>query len=219
MMNTYQNILFDLDGTITDSEKGITNSVAYALQKFDIYTENTSDLRKFIGPPLTDSFEKYFQFSQSDSIKAVNFYREYYNDKGIFENYVFNGIEELLIQLQAKDKNIFLATSKPEHYANIILKHFKLDPYFNFVAGSNMDGTRSKKSEVIQHIIDSLEIKDSNDCIMIGDREYDINGAKHHQMKSIGVLFGFGNKIELENAGADYIVNTVQDLSDLLLDY
>lgn len=216
-MNSYQNILFDLDGTITDSEKGITNSVAYALQKFDIPTENPSDLRKFIGPPLQDSFEKFHQFTKNDASKAVEYYREYYNDKGIFENYVFDGIENLLYQLKLKDKNLVVATSKPEYYANIIIKHFKLDDYFSLIVGSNMDGTRAKKNEIIQHVMNSLEIKHPNDSIMIGDREFDIIGAKQNQMKSIGVLFGFGSNEELENAGADHIVNTVQDLSNLLL--
>jgi phosphoglycolate phosphatase len=216
-MNSYQNILFDLDGTITDSEKGITNSVAYALQKFDIHVESPNELRKFIGPPLHDSFESYYQFSRNDAKKAIEYYREYYNDRGIFENYVFDGISDLLHQLKLKDKDLMVATSKPEYYANIIIKHFKLDDYFNLVVGSNLDGTRAKKNEIIEHVMNTLEIKHPNDSIMIGDREFDILGAKHHQMKSIGVLFGFGSKEELENAGADHIVNTVQDLSNLLL--
>ncbi|HUH73702.1 MAG TPA: HAD family hydrolase [Chitinophagales bacterium] len=218
-MDSYQNILFDLDGTITDSGKGITNSVAYALRKFDIEIKDTSELRKFIGPPLHDSFVKFYQFSNSDASKAIEYYREYYKDQGIFENYVFNGIEELLKQLKAKDKTLVVATSKPEYFANIIIKHFKLDDYFSLVAGSHMDGTRVNKDEIIQHAMETLQIKHGNHSIMIGDRKFDILGAKHHQMKSIGVLFGFGNHEELEKAGADYIVDTVQDLSDLLLPY
>jgi phosphoglycolate phosphatase len=112
---------------------------------------------------------------------------------------------------------LIVATSKPEYFAKIIIKHFKLDDYFNLVVGSNMDGTRVNKNEIIQHVIESLEIKHTNNSIMIGDRKFDILGAKHHQMKSIGVLFGFGSKEELENAGADHIVDTVQDLTNLLL--
>lgn len=216
-MNSYQNILFDLDGTITDSGKGITNSVAYALQKFDINIQDLSELRRFIGPPLQDSFVNFYQFSQKDASKAVEYYREYYRDKGIFENFVFDGIENLLQLLKAKDKNLVVATSKPEYFANIIIKHFKLDDYFSLVAGSHMDGTRVHKNEIIEHVMQTLEIKNPTHSIMIGDREFDIKGAKHHQMKSIGVLFGFGSKEELENAGADHIADTVQDLTNLLL--
>lgn len=216
-MNSYQNILFDLDGTITDSGKGITNSVAYALEKFDINIQDLSELRRFIGPPLQDSFVNFYQFSQKDASKAVEYYREYYRDKGIFENFVFDGIENLLQLLKAKDKNLVVATSKPEYFANIIIKHFKLDDYFSLVAGSHMDGTRVHKNEIIEHVMQTLEIKNPTHSIMIGDREFDIKGAKHHQMKSIGVLFGFGSKEELENAGADHIADTVQDLTNLLL--
>ena len=166
---------------------------------------------------MTQSFEKFYHFTPKDAKQAVEYYREYYADKGIFENYVFEGIEELLHQLKAKDKTLIVATSKPEYYANIIIKHFKLDSYFSLVTGSHMDGTRVKKNEIIQYAMSALNIKHPNDSIMIGDREFDIIGAKQNQMKSIGVLFGFGNRNELEQAGADYIVNTVEDLSNLIL--
>lgn len=215
-MNSVKNILFDLDGTITDSGVGITNSVAYALKKFDIPTENHSELQKFIGPPLTDSFQKFYQFSPEDSIKAVDYYREYYAEKGIYENHVFDGIQELLHQLKEKDKNLIVATSKPEYYAKIIIKHFQLDTYFSLVAGSHMDGTRVKKTEIIQHIMQTLNILNPKDAVMIGDREFDIIGAQQNQMKSIGVLYGFGNRKELEQAGADYIVENVQGLRNIL---
>ena len=136
-MSKYDIILFDLDGTLTDPGMGITNSVMHALKKYGIEVENRETLYKFIGPPLIDSFEKYYGFSHEEAVKSVDYYREYYADKGIYENEVYNGIEAMLQKLSEEGKKIILATSKPEPFAREILRHFDLDKYFLFAAGSN----------------------------------------------------------------------------------
>ena len=212
----YQYILFDLDGTLTDPGIGITNSVLYALGKYGIEVNDRSDLYKFIGPPLRDSFEVYYGFSKEDSKKAVEYYREYYKDKGIFENAVYDGAEDLLKTLKSSGKTLILATSKPEVYAKQIVEHFDIAKYFTYIAGSNLDGTRVKKDEVIQYALERYNITDLTKAIMIGDREHDILGAKEIGISSIGVLFGYGDRTELENAGADYIVDTVADIEKVL---
>lgn len=208
----YDVILFDLDGTLTDSGLGITNSVAYSLKKYGIEVADRTELYKFIGPPLKESFEKYYDFSAEESRKAVEYYREYYTDKGMFENKVYEGIEELLKEIRKAGKMAIVATSKPEIFARKILEHFKLAEYFNYIVGANMDETRTKKDEVILYVLKSCDIPDESKVLMIGDREHDILGAKRNGLDSLGVLFGFGNREELKKAGADYIAETVKDI-------
>lgn len=208
----YDVILFDLDGTLTDSGLGITNSVAYSLKKYGIEVADRTELYKFIGPPLKESFEKYYDFSAEESRKAVEYYREYYTDKGMFENKVYEGIEELLKEIRKAGKMAIVATSKPEIFARKILEHFKLAEYFNYIVGANMDETRTKKDEVISYVLKSCDIPDESKVLMIGDREHDILGAKRNGLDSLGVLFGFGNREELKKAGADYIAETVKDI-------
>lgn len=208
----YQYILFDLDGTLTDPGIGITNSVAYALKKYNINVKDRSELYKFIGPPLQESFVEYYGFSEEQSKKSVHYFREYFKDKGIFENVVYDGIEDMLTALKSNGKKIILATSKPDGFANEILKHFQLDQYFDFVAGATMNETRTKKGDVIKYALESCKINDLSEVIMIGDREHDIIGAKKCGINSIGVLYGYGNYDELHNAGATYIAETVADI-------
>lgn len=214
----YEYILFDLDGTVTDSALGITNSVMYALNKYGIAVNERSELNRFVGPPLHDSFKNFYGFSNEEANIAVEYYREYYVDKGIFENTVYNGIEELLQSLKENGRILILATSKPEIFAKQILEYFNLVKYFTYIAGSNLDGTRTKKDEVIKYAHESCNITDLTKSIMIGDREYDILGAKKVGIDSIGVLYGYGDSNELEKADADYIVNTVDEIGKILLD-
>lgn len=208
----YQYILFDLDGTLTDPGLGITNSVMHALKKFGIDIPDRAALYKFIGPPLQESFEKYYGFSNEKSELAIQYYREYFKVSGLYENEVYDGIEELLKNLKAQNKFVILATSKPEVFAVEILKHFQLDKYFDFIAGATMDETRVKKADVISYALDSCKISDLSSAIMIGDREHDILGAKQIGLDSIGVLFGYGSREELEAAGATYIASNVADI-------
>lgn len=217
MKNDFKYILFDLDGTITDSGEGITKSVQYALKNFDILVDNLEELYKFIGPPLKESFKEYYKFDEEKANLALIKYREYYADKGIYENNLYDGIIELLDKLKENGKTIILATSKPEVYAKQILKYFKIDKYFTFVAGSDFEETRVRKGDVIKYALEGAKISDLSKVIMVGDREHDIIGAKENNIKSIGVLYGFGNVIELTQARAEYIAKNTNELLDILL--
>ena len=211
-------ILFDLDGTITDPKEGITKSVAYALSKFGIKVDSLNELCKFIGPPLKDSFIEYYNFNDDEAEKAINYYREYFSDRGIYENQVYKGFEDILISLKENNKVLIVATSKPTIFAQKILEHFNLRKYFSFVSGSNLDGTRVKKSEVIQYALERNNIKDLSEVIMIGDRKHDVYGAKEIGIESIGVLYGYGDYEELYDNGANYIVNNVEELRKLIME-
>ena len=210
-------ILFDLDGTLTDPAEGITNSVAYALRRYGIEVSDNSTLNCFIGPPLTDSFEKFFGFSHEDAVDAVEVYREYYKPSGIFENKVYDGITDVLSRLKAAGKHVIMATSKPEFFACQIAEHFGFDCWFDLIAGSTLDGSRVKKHDVIEYALERYGITERDECIMIGDRLHDIEGAKKSMMKSIGVLWGYGSREELEAAGADFICESVADLFDMII--
>lgn len=210
-------ILFDLDGTLTDSMEGITKSVQYALKKFNIKVNDLNDLCKFIGPPLNESFMEFYNFSEEDAAKGVDFYREYFAEKGIFENKPYENIDKLLKKLKAAGKILILATSKPEPYALRIMDHFNLSQYFDFIAGSTLDGSRSKKSDVISFVLKENNITDLKKVIMIGDRKHDILGAKANNIQSIGVLYGYGDYDELLGAGADFIIKNIDELEKFLL--
>lgn len=215
-MKKYDVVLFDLDGTLTDPGIGITNSVMHALKKYGIEVTDRTSLYKFIGPPLIDSFERYYGFSHEEAVKSVDYYREYYKDRGIYENSVYDGIEELLKSQTEKGKKIILATSKPEPFAKEILRHFDLEKYFLFAAGSTMSETRTNKAEVIEYALSECGITDKSAVVMIGDREHDIIGAKKNGIDSIGVLFGYGSREELEAAGATCIAEKVEDIERYL---
>ena len=212
-MKNYQYILFDLDGTLTNSQLGITTCVAYALESFGIHTENPEELRKFIGPPLKESFVKYYNMTD----RAVEKYRERFATVGLYENEVYAGIPELLQKLKAQGKTLLVATSKPTVYSDKILEHFGLKEYFSYIAGSELDGTRVNKAEVIQYALEQMKITESEKIVMIGDKEHDMIGAGICGVDSIGVLYGFGEREELENHGATYIAETVSDLEKILL--
>ena len=211
-----EHILFDLDGTLTDPGLGITNSVIYALKKFNIAPPKNEELYTFIGPPLMDSFQKYYGMSKDESITAVKYYREYYVPTGMFENEVYEGIDELLSDLKESGRKIYLATSKPEVYAKKILEHYNLAHYFTFIGGSTLDETRVNKDEVITYVLDTINESDKDKFIMVGDRQHDINGAKKNGLQSIGVLFGYGDIEELTTAGATHIAGNVAELREIL---
>lgn len=215
-MKMYNYLLFDLDGTLTDSGEGIIHSVLYALKKFDIKVKDETQLYAFIGPPLAESFQKFYHFSQEQALQAVSYYREYFSEKGIFENKVISGMDTLLKELNCSGKNLVVATSKPEEYTIKILKHFNLISYFQFVAGATMDETRNSKTAVIAYALEHINAASKNEVVMIGDRKHDIEGAKDNDIDSIGVLFGYGDRKELEQAGANYIVENVEELRTLL---
>lgn len=216
-MEKYKYILFDLDGTITDSALGITNSVKYSLEKSGAEIPPYETLCKFIGPPLLDGFRDICGFETERAKAAVKYYREYYETTGLFENKVYDGIPELLKKLKLNGKSVILATSKPEKFAKIILEHFDLSRYFDFAAGASLDETRNKKDEVIAYALSECNITDKSRAVMVGDRHHDIDGAKKNGISCVGVLYGFGNREELENAGADYIAADEVELFDILI--
>ena len=214
---TKRYILFDLDGTITDSSEGITKSVQHALKKLGIEENDQAMLRRFIGPPLDESFEKFYGFDKEKALKAVDYYRERYSDKGIYENVLFDGIADMLEGLKSDGYIIALATCKPEIYVPTILK------YFDVAVGSELEGgERRHKNQVIDEVFVRLAAagladtgslsETKSQSIMIGDRKDDILGAKASGIDSMGVRYGFAEEQELEIAGADYIVETVEDI-------
>ena len=212
----YHTILFDLDGTLTNPGEGITNSVAYALEKWNIHVEDRTGLYPFIGPHLKDSFMDFYSFSEEQAEQAVACYREYFQDRGIFENVVYEGVEEMLKTLKASGRKIILATSKPEEFAVRILEHFHLAAYFDFIGGASMDGTRVKKADVISYALKEGKVTDLSGAVMIGDRKHDILGAAQAGLDSIGVLYGYGDEAELREAGALYLAGRVEDIAGLV---
>ena len=210
----FQNILFDLDGTLTDPGLGITNSVMHALRKHQIEVADRRELYAFIGPPLKDSFMKYYGFSEEDAVRAIDEYREYFRPRGIYENEVYPGVPELLQTLKENGRRLILATSKPDEFSIEIMKHFGLYEYFDFFSCATMNEKKVTKPEIIQYALDELKITDLDSCVMIGDREHDILGAKAAGIRSIGVLYGYGSREELEQAGATYISETVRGILD-----
>jgi len=210
--------LFDLDGTLTDPKVGIVKSVIYSLESFGISVDDPESLTAFIGPPIRQSFRSFCNFDDENVEKAVKKFRERYLDVGIYENVMYDGVDRMLQALTEIGKTLIIATSKPIHQAKTVLEYFNLFDYFTFISGSEVTGERSDKSEVILYALEQNNIDDLSRCVMIGDRKYDIIGAKTVGLKSIGVLYGHGDYAELSDACADYIVKNVDELSSLLLD-
>jgi len=208
--------LFDLDGTLTDPREGITRSVQFGLEHFGICENREEVLLKFIGPPLIDSFQNVTGLSYDDSVAAVAKYRERFSVVGLFENSLIPGVSEMLSQLSKTDKTICLATSKPDVFTLRILNHFGISGYFDFVGAATLDGRIGKKAEVIRTVLAHYPDAEASEFIMIGDRKEDILGAKECSLASVGVRFGYAEEGELEKAGADYIVGSVEELEDLL---
>lgn len=210
-------ILFDLDGTLTDPMIGITKSVQHALRAYGIEVEQLEELCPFIGPPLRDSFMKYYGLSSEQATGAITKYREYFSVDGLFENKEYPGIREMLSELKAAGKHLMVATSKPEVFAKQILDHFSMTEYFDFIGGASLDESRIRKGDVIQYVLEQSHITQLEQVVMVGDREHDVIGAIEQGLDCVGVLYGYGDRKELETAGADYIVSTVEELKSLLL--
>lgn len=206
----YKAILFDLDGTLTDSGEGVKNGFIYALDKFGM-TEKKENLDKVLGPPLYNSFREFFGLSHGDANLAVKYYREYYSDKGVFENKLYDGIDQLLGKLKAQGKRVIIATSKPDFYAIPVLKMFGIHDYFDFISAATLDGRLSKKSDIVKIAIENAGCEKS-EILMVGDRHHDIDGAKENGVDSLGVLYGYGDRAEMEKVGATYICESVEDV-------
>lgn len=217
-MKNFDVLLFDLDGTLTDSAEGIMNCAEHALNVMGIVEPDRSKLLRFIGPPLVDSFMDFYGMNREDAMKAVAAYRERYPVKGIFENRVYEGIPEALELLKKGGKRLAVATSKPEVYAMRILEHFDLAEYFEVVTGAELSGERNAKAEVIEECLKRLGSPDKGTVLMIGDRKHDVEGAKLCGVACAGVKFGYAEENELENAGAEYVFDTPIQLADAVLD-
>ncbi len=213
----FKNVIFDLDGTLTDPYAGIANSVNYALGKMKMPYADEKTLKSFIGPPLSDSFLS-LGLTLPEAKKAIDFYREYYSEKGIYENIPYPGIDALLQKLCGGGITCLVATSKPENFAVKVLEHFGIYKYFSVVCGPDISQLHSEKSDIIAEALNRLNIKDTQNCLMVGDRLFDVEGAHSRGVRAAGVLWGYGTKDELENAGADFTVKDVADLEALLVD-
>lgn len=209
-------VLFDLDGTLTDPVEGITNSVKYALKHFGIIENDMGKLKMFIGPPLIRAFTEYCGLSETDAKRALGEFRVYFENKGINENRLFDGTKDMLCELKKNGYFLAVASSKPEIYVKKILANFEIDRFFDFVGGSDMAETRADKCSVIEYCLKSIGSPDPSDCLMIGDRSHDVDGARQNGLCCIGVLFGCGTREELEHSGAAALARDMNELKDLV---
>lgn len=211
----YQAILFDLDGTITASGEGITKSVQYALEKLGIHQPDLKALEVFVGPPLMEQFQKYANLDEEQGRLAVEYYRERYSTIGIFENYPYEGIEELLGELKKHGYRVAVASSKPEQFVLQVLDHYHLTEYFDVIVGAEMNGQRTNKAEVVEEALHRLGMENDRDkVIMVGDKEHDVYGARACGIECLSVAYGYGTMEELIAAHPLKIVHSVQEVGD-----
>ena len=213
---SWQHVFFDLDGTITNSAPGITNSIIYARKKWGLEPGTNADYYRFIGPPMPQSYEEFWGFSHEDAVRFLEDYREYFSERGLFENEVYPGIMKLLEALRSAGKHLYIATTKPTGFSERIAERFGFARYFDMISGSSLTGDNSKYA-VIRKARDACRA-DMSDAVMVGDKSHDVEGAHEHGIPCIGVTWGFGGRDELEAAGADYIVDSADELRKLLLD-
>ena len=211
-MSKFKYILFDLDGTLIESGKGIMNAVKYALKKYGIDETNEAVLRSFVGPPLNQQFVKCYGFSAEKSLEAVLVFREYYETKGILENEMYTGIDKVLQQLKNQGKYLMVATSKPEKFAHNILAQHDLEKYFDFIGGSLTDGSRITKIQVLDYVLKTNKIENTDEVLMIGDTKFDILGAKNFDLKSMAVTYGYGTEKELMEAKPDFTAGSPEEI-------
>ena len=208
----YKNYLFDLDGTLTDPGLGIKNSIRYALEKYGLEPLTEGTLDRFVGPPLLDSFQRYCHVTEEESRALLRLYREYFSERGIFENRLYETTADTLAELRRRGARLFLATSKPEPFARKILEHFELDAYFTFIGGSTLEETRTDKGEVIRYVMETAKLQ-AEDSVMVGDRIYDVEGGRAAGLATVGVLYGYGDREEL--ASADRLITGLDELLEL----
>ena len=212
-----QYILFDLDGTLTDPGPGITNCVAYALEKFGIHPAGREELYPYIGPPLVPSFQEFHGLTADQAEQALGYYRERFSVTGLYENAVYPGIPALLAALREQGRTLIVATSKPEEFTNRILEHFGLAEYFAFVAGNTLEEKRPTKEAVIAYAREHFPDISGENAVMAGDRRFDVEGAHACGLPAVGVLYGYGSAAELTAAGADALATDVTALSHFLM--
>lgn len=210
-------ILFDLDGTVLDSKPGIFRSAKYALDALDYPMPDDVTMMEFLGPPLSDGFANVCGVREEQVADAVRLYREYYNGGGKFEATIYDGVRELLVALRQQGKCCCITTSKPHLFARQILEHFEMADLFDGIYGAEMDGTRGKKAEVVAYCLEQQSFT-AEDAVLVGDRHFDVNGAKALGIPCVGVLYGYGTKDELESAGAAALAETAEELLGILLE-
>lgn len=212
-MNKYEYVLFDLDGTLIDSGPGIMKSMAYALDKMGVQVDNPDILKKCIGPPLKESMRDIFNIEESRIGQAIDYYRECYSSGALYDANLYDGITEVLEWIQNSGRKILMATSKPEHFAKMIAEKMGFNQYFDFIGGSTMHETRTKKSDVIEYVLEQMGNPDRDIVVMVGDRKYDVIGAHECGIKAIGILYGgYGTREEMLDVHADYIADTPEDI-------
>lgn len=213
----YAVILFDLDGTLTDTVLGVTSGIKYALSKFGITDDNHERLVSFIGAPLLLAFQKHYSLSEDEARQAIVYYREYYKDTGIFETIVYEGIPDLLERLKNSGKRLLVATLKPTYFAELVLKQYDLREYFDFVFGPDLDSEGLTKTEIISVALARLPEVPKEHIVMIGDRYHDIVGAEKNGIDSIAVSYGFGTIEELQQAAPTHMASSAKELMTLLV--
>lgn len=216
MCNMIKYVFFDLDGTLTDPALGITNSILHALDKMNRPKPPREELYVFIGPPLLSAFQEYLGMTADEAELAIKYYREYFSVTGLLENSPYDGVGEMLASLREKGYRLCVATSKPEQFAVRILEHFGLAQYFEKICGASMDASRNSKTAVLEYLLGQMGEDAQNSAVMVGDRHHDIEGAENVGIPSIGVLWGYGSREELTEAGADRIAEKMRDLADIV---
>lgn len=217
MMKKYRYLLFDLDGTITDSFESVANCFIHALGYFGIEVKDISELKPALGPPLKDSFINLYGLDEEKADEAVIKYRQRYEIYNTIENKLYDNIKDVIIGLNNAGYKLILATSKPEKYANKILKYFGIDKYFYDVSGATMDKTRNEKIDILKHLIEKNSITDLKDAVMIGDRKYDLEAAEQLGIDAIGVLYGYGDIEELSKYKNVFLAPTPEMLYNYLI--
>ena len=212
----YDIILFDLDGTLSDSGPGIMHSVRYALAKYGIAGESEEALRRFVGPPMIESYMKFYGFDHEQAVQALAYYREDYLAGAIYMNTPYEGMEETLKSLKAAGKTLVVATGKPTSMAEDVLRHFGWEGSFSYIAGATRDESRSEKNEIIDYALDALGVSDQAGVLMVGDRDNDVLGAEKAGVDCCGVLWGYGSREELQGAGAKYLIEKPEELARLV---
>ncbi len=215
-MPNFSHIFFDLDGTLTNPRLGIGNSLKYALHQMQIDGYNDDILEQFVGPPLQDGFKNLFGLNERNTELAVEHFRTYFGEKGLYENIPYSGISELLENLHFSGKRIYVVTSKLEKYARMIIRHFEFDRYVDDLIGAEATGKHSGKGQLIKQLMEQYQIQASKAVVMIGDTHFDLIGAKENDISSVAVSYGFGTSDSLNACNPDFLVESVEELAEIL---
>ena len=215
-MQQFSHIIFDLDGTLTDNTSGIINSLKYALDRMQIKNYPDDNLDRFIGPPLQWGFSELFGLNEKNTKLAVEHFREYYSQNGWHQNEPYDGVSELLAELDQQGKRLYIATSKLEKYARQIVEHFEFDKYITALKGADYNGKKAEKTTIITDLMNSQGIMPSESVVMVGDTLFDINGGKENEISTVAVAYGFGKTDELQQAEPNYFVEDVDELYEIL---